>query len=248
MRPVPALVALVCAAAVALTAGCGSNDPPTGGGSAGGSAEAPVPARAIELPAGGDVLIAALGDSITGGYPLWDPNEAVRGQIGDAADERSQYEYWAKRKLGSGIEFRNCGVPQERTDQIAARLDQCAEDADVLIVQGGINDLLQGRSPEQAASNLDGMVERGKQAGLRVAIAEVLPLNAGNPQASEQIRDLNRRIAEIGREEDVPVLPWFKALEAPDAADRMRPEWTIDGAHPSVEGYRRLGRTIEAKR
>ena len=43
--------------------------------------------------------MAALGDSITAGSPLWDPDEGVRAQIGRAADPASQYEYWAQRRL-----------------------------------------------------------------------------------------------------------------------------------------------------
>ncbi len=41
------------------------------------------------------------------------------------------------------------------------------------------------------------MVERGKQAGLDVAIADVLPWNNGHPLADKPIAELNRLIAEI---------------------------------------------------
>ena len=47
------------------------------------------------------------------------------------------------QKADPKLEFRNCGVFGERTDEIAARLDQCADGADALIVQGGINDIAQ---------------------------------------------------------------------------------------------------------
>lgn len=188
-------------------------------------------------------LVAALGDSITAGSPLWDPDPALRSQI-PAPDERSQYEYWAERAL-PGTAFRNCGVPGERTDEIAARLDGCAEGADVLIVQGGVNDLGQGVAPAPVAHNLRAMVRRGKQLGLRVAIVELLPWNGGYPDADRPIRDLNRRIARIGSEEDVPVLPWYHELEDPRRPGRMRPDLTIDLVHPSVRGYRRLGESVE---
>ena len=188
-------------------------------------------------------LVAALGDSITAGSPLWDPDPALRSQI-SAPDERSQYEYWAERAL-PGTEFRNCGVPGERTDEIAARLDGCAEGADVLIVQGGVNDLGQGVAPAPVARNLRAMVRRGKQLGLRVAIVELLPWNGGYPDADHPIRELNRRIARIGGEEDVPVLPWYRELEDPRRPGRMRLDLTVDLVHPSVRGYRRLGESVE---
>jgi len=189
-------------------------------------------------------VVAALGDSITAGSPLWDPDEAVLAQIGPAADPASQYEYWAERRTPDA-QFRNCGAPGERTDEIAARLDGCAEGADVLIVQGGINDIGQMRPVEEVARNLRGMVTRGKQLELRVGIVEVLPWNNGGEAAEPLIRRLNRLIADIGADEDVPVFPWYGRLEDPDAPGRMKAEWTIDGNHPSVEGYRRLADVVE---
>jgi len=187
--------------------------------------------------------VAALGDSITAGSPLWDPDEQVLARIGPAADRTSQYEYWTERRLPRA-QFRNCGVYGERTDEIAARLDRCAEDADVLIVQGGINDIAQMRRVTKAAKNLRAMVARGKDLGLRVALVEVLPWNNGGAVAAPRIRRLNRLIAAIGSDEDVPVFPWYGRLEDPDAPGEMKAEWTIDGDHPSIEGYRRLADVV----
>lgn len=218
--------------------GCG------GGESAGG----PPPgedARLGDRPAPeGPTQVAALGDSITAGSPLWDPDPAIRAQLGSSLDRRSQYEYWAARRLGD-VRLRNCGVFGERTDEIAARFETCVRGAEVLIVQGGINDIAQRRPPEEAAANLRGMVERGQESGLRVALVEVLPWNNGHPAAAEPISELNRLIGKIGDELDVPVYPWYETLEDPAAPGRMRAGLTDDGDHPSVAGYRRLAETVE---
>lgn len=190
--------------------------------------------------------MAALGDSITAGTPLWDPNPGFRSQIPEP-DRRSQYGYWAERAL-PGTRFRNCGVNGQRTDQIAGRLARCADGADVLMVQGGVNDIAQGLPVDGAAENLRAMVRRGKALGLRVALVELLPWNGGHPAADRPIRRLNRRIAAIGREEDVTVIDWYDVLEDPRRPGRMRLRWTTDLAHPSVQGYRRLGEAIELPR
>ncbi len=174
-------------------------------------------------------LVAALGDSITEGSPY-------RG---------GQYERFAEERL-HGVRFRNCGVFGERTDQIAARLEQCADGAAVLIVQGGINDIAQMRGVRGAARNLREIVRRGQEMGMRVSLVEVLPWNNGYPFADHRIRRLNRLIHEIGSEENVTVFPWYARLEDPRRPGRMKPEWTVDGDHPSVEGYRRLGETISS--
>ena len=55
------------------------------------------------------------------------------------------------------------------------------------------------------------------------------------------IDQLNRKIESIGRTEHVEVLPFHDSLEDPTTLGTMRPKWTADGIHPSVEGYRRLG-------
>jgi lysophospholipase L1-like esterase len=186
------------------------------------------------------LVVAALGDSITAGSPGWDPDPEVRERIRPAPDPESQYEHWA----GFGdlrLEFRNCGVYGERTDEIALRLERCAEGADVLVVQGGINDIAQRRSVETAAENLRAIVRRGRELGLRVAIADVLPWNNGYPAAESPIRRLNALIGALAAEEQVRVLPFHATLEDPSRSGRMAEEWTSDGDHPSVAGYRRLG-------
>ena len=170
-------------------------------------------------------MVAALGDSITEGSP------GLRG-----------WDVWAAH-ANLGLEIRNCGIYGQRMDEIAGRLDDCVRGADVLIVQGGINDIAQGRAVERAAANLRAMVRRGKELGLRVALAEVLPWNNGWPDAAPKIRRLNEFIAAISRDEGVPLLPFHDTLEDPDRPGRMREEWTHEGDHPNEVGYKRLAET-----
>ncbi len=179
------------------------------------------------------IVVVALGDSITEGSPGYDSRSG--------GDETSQWEHWAAR-IDPRLEFRNRGIHGQRTDEILARLESCAGGAHVLVVQGGINDIAQGRSVERAAADLRTMVQRGRELGLRVAIADVLPWNNGWPEAEPKIRRLNELIAELARDESVPLLPFHDTLEDPERPGRMRDDWTHpDGDHPSVEGYRRLG-------
>jgi len=229
LRRLPLLAA--CCSLLAAP-GCGSEEP---------TATTSPPTTAITTGADDDtVLVAALGDSITAGSPLWDPDPGIRRGSGPALDETSQFEYWASQEDPS-LEFRNCGVFGERTDEIALRLDGCAEGADALIVQGGINDIAQGRPVAEAAEDLRAMVQSGLDMGLPVALVDVLPWNNGHPAADEPIEQLNRLIERIGAEEGIPVLPFHDTLEDPAEPGVMRADLTIDGDHPSVDGYRLLG-------
>jgi lysophospholipase L1-like esterase len=186
--------------------------------------------------------VAALGDSITAGSPGWDPDPAVRGGIQDP-DPESSWEHWASL-ADPRLEFRNCGVYGERTDEIATRLDGCAGGAAALIVQGGINDIAQGRAVKPAAENLRAMVRRGLAAGLDVALADVLPWNNGWPRAEAPIRELNELVRAVAVEEGIPLLGFYDTLEGPEQPGRMLAEWTSDGDHPSAAGYRLLGELV----
>jgi lysophospholipase L1-like esterase len=169
------------------------------------------------------IRVAAVGDSITAGSP-WDDDPAIGWPAAAAAaDPRLRFTVRAA--------YGRC------TDEIAAWLDEAAAGAEALVVQGGINDIAQGRPVADAAANLAAMVDRGRELGLRVAVANVLPWNNGWPGAEAPIRELNGLIAGLG----VPVLPFHETLEDPDRPGRMRAEWTVEGDHPSIDGYRRLG-------
>src|SRR5258707_1371112 len=126
----------------------------------------------------------------------------------------------------------------ERRAEIAARLEAAADGAAVLIVQGGINDVVQNRPAEQAAANLAAMVEHGRRLGLRVALVDVLPWNNGDDRAANDIAHLNTLVAAIATDLSVPLLPFHHTLADPERPHRMRDEWTDDGDHPSVEGHR----------
>jgi lysophospholipase L1-like esterase len=184
-------------------------------------------------------LVAALGDSITAGNPGYDPHPATRRRLGLGNNPRSQWEWWAQKEHPE-LEFRNCGVRGERTDEIARRLVDCVVGADAVVIQGGINDLAAGLPPRAVLANLRGMVRAAKEEHLDVALADLLPYGPA-PQIDPVIDRLNRRITVIGRSMGVTVLPFHRALEDPGHPGTMKPEWTADGIHPSVEGYRRLG-------
>jgi lysophospholipase L1-like esterase len=181
------------------------------------------------------ILVAVAGDSISAGSPLWDPDPAVRARI-PAPDERSQWQWWAALadpRLG----FRTTAVYGERTDEIARRLDLVLGGADVLVVQGGINDVVQQRPVEEAAENLEAMLERGRAAGVVVAVTDVLPWNNGDERTAADIERLNALIRLI----DAPLLPFHDTLADPADPTRMGDGLTDDGDHPSVEGHRLLG-------
>jgi len=179
--------------------------------------------------------VAVAGDSISAGSPLWDPDPAVRARI-PTPDERSQWQWWASQ-ADARLEFRTTAVYGERTDQIAGRVDLVLDGADVLVVQGGINDVVQRRPVEDAARNIEAMLDRGRAAGLAIAVTEVLPWNNGDGRTADDIRRLNALIQQL----DTRLLPFHDTLADPADPSRMGEGLTDDGDHPSVAGHRLLG-------
>jgi lysophospholipase L1-like esterase len=184
------------------------------------------------------IVVLTVGDSISAGNPGWDPNPELREREGD--NPESQYQYWAAL-MDPRLEFRNHGVGGEVVSEIAARLEDGVAGADVLVVQGGINDVVKGRPIYAAADGLRQMVARGQELGLGVVITDVLPWNRGWPDAEPKIRALNELIAGIASDAGIEMLPFHDTLEDPEHPGRMKAEWTPDGNHPSVTGHRRLG-------
>jgi lysophospholipase L1-like esterase len=192
-----------------------------------------------EIVATTNIVVAVVGDSISAGSPLWDPEPAVRARIA-APDERSQWQWWAAR-ADARLEFRTSAVYGERTDQIGRRLDLVLPGADVLVVQGGINDVVQRRPVEEAAGNLAAMLARGRSAGSALAITDVLPWNNGDGRAADDIQRLNALIRQLASDAEAAFLPFHDTLVDSANPSRMGEGLSDDGDHPSVEGHRLLG-------
>src|SRR5690349_23085437 len=111
-------------------------------------------------------------------------------------------------RMHGELDLRNFGVYGERTDQIAARFARAIEGVEAIVVQGGINDVVQGRPVEQAAANLAGMLHRARHSGLRVALVDVLPWNNGDSRAAADIDKLNELIRPTADGQGVPHLPF----------------------------------------
>jgi lysophospholipase L1-like esterase len=185
------------------------------------------------------IVVAVAGDSISAGSPLWDPDPAARSQIA-VPDERSQWQWWASQ-ADERLEFRTTAVYGERTDEIARRVDLVLPGADVLVVQGGINDVVQRRPVGEAAREIQAMLARGRTAGLALVVADVLPWNNGDERASADIERLNELIRQHAADVGATLLPFHDTLADPADPRRMQEGLTDDGDHPSVEGHRLLG-------
>jgi acyl-CoA thioesterase-1 len=198
-----------------LLAGCGGEPAPER------TANQREPARAASVPATDSrPVIVAYGDSITSGF-------------GSAADQ--PFTRFLQQELDRrGYSFRvvNAGVPGDTTGSGLARVESViALKPAIVIVEFGGNDGLRGLPLLTVRANLDELIGRLKQAGIRVLLAGVtLPPNYG----PDYVKRFEGIYADLARKHDITLTYLHKGSTS----------WTQfvqpDGIHPTAEGNRIL--------
>lgn len=162
--------------------------------------------------------IIALGDSLTAGFGL---------------AEKESYPYLLQQKLeadGFDYEVVNAGVSGdtslgglERADWV---LDQ--ENAKILILELGANDLLRGLPPEKMKENLDKIIRKAKARNIEVLLCGMLaPPAAG----AEYQREFTMVFPDLADEHRVEFLPFVL-----DGVALHKELNQADGIHPNAEG------------
>ena len=179
-------------------------------------------------PASAEIVVAALGDSITAGYGL----PAEEGLV-------PTLEAWLHGR-GHDVTMVNAGVSGDTTAGGLSRIDwTLTPDVDAVIVALGGNDFLRGVDPAVSRSNLDGILDRVDEAGLPALVIglEVSP-NYG-PAYKEAFDSM---YPELAQEHGALVHPSiFSAIEG-DGTDRVAAMAFLqpDGIHPNAEGVERI--------
>ena len=169
--------------------------------------------------------ILALGDSLTAGYNL--PADA---------SFPAQLE---KALRGKGLQATvvNAGVSGDTTAGGLARLDWALADKPThALVALGANDMLRGLSPEQAKANLDKIVTRLKQEGVKVMLVGML---AAPNLGADYGKRFNPIFPELAEKHDVPLYPFFLDEVA------SNPKLNLgDGLHPNRTGVATMVRKM----
>jgi len=176
--------------------------------------------RPLVVPqaAGNRPKIIAFGDSLTAGFGL---------------SEKESYPYLLQEKLkadGYDYEVVNAGVSGdtslgglERSDWV---LNQ--ENAKILILELGANDLLRGVPVAKMKDNLDKIIRKAKAKNLKVLLCGML---APPTMGAEYQRDFTMAFPDLATEHKVEVLPFLLENVA------MKKELNqADSIHPNAEG------------
>lgn len=176
-----------------------------------------------------EVVIAALGDSLTQGYGL----PAEEGFV-------PQLQGWLKAN-GADVRLINAGVSGDTTAGGFARVDwTLTPDVDGMIVTLGGNDLLRGLPPEQARENLTGIMQAAQVANVEVLLIGMeAPGNFG-PEYKAQFDEIYPDLA--SRFDSLFLDSFFEGLTGDEDLDpvSLRPFFQADGIHPNAGGVARI--------
>ena len=177
-----------------------------------------------------EVVIAALGDSLTQGYGL----PADQGFV-------PQLQRWLDAR-GADARLINAGVSGDTTAGGLARVDwTLTPDVDAMIVTLGGNDLLRGLDPAEARKNIEGILTSAESAEVDVLLVGMeAPGNYGPEYKSQFDAIYPELAAEYG---SLYLESFFAGLREGDALPdpaALRPFFQSDGIHPNAEGVSRI--------
>lgn len=164
-------------------------------------------------------------------------------------------------ELGKGVEVVNRGWGGETTAQSLLRVGRDVVELrpDLVVVEVGINDLKGiGLLPERAGEieqkcgeNLEKVVGRIREAGIRVVVLGIFPVGAvplaRRPIWSDETLGAVERVNERLRKLEGPGVSVIDCGGVLAQGGRTRAEFVLDELHLNVEAYRSLNRWIEPK-
>ncbi len=163
------------------------------------------------------VSIVTFGDSLSAGYQL-PQGHGFSDQLQKKLDE-----------MGLKTQVTNAAVSGDTTATGLSRLDWSIPDGtDLVILELGANDALQGLPLDQTKANLIAMIERLKERKISVLLAGMqAPPNMGKPYVDV----FNAIYPDLAKQYQLPFYPFF--LDGVAAIPELNLK---DGIHPNKEG------------
>jgi acyl-CoA thioesterase-1 len=159
----------------------------------------------------------------------------------------------------------DAGVGGNTSGEMVARFQQdvIAKLPSVVAILAGTNDVYPGWTlcgaggPTDSCHNIMWMVSRAQSNGIRPILATIPPWGCNealcalaevadsDPGRYERINTLNQWITTYGRQEGLVVIDYWSVLVANDQKAYI-PSLTMDGVHPSAQGYVIMSPLIES--
>lgn len=167
------------------------------------------------------IRILFLGNSITAGYGLLDPLQSFPRLLARRWEEE-----------GRAVKVVNAGISGETTGGALERLDLILDyPIDIMVIELGINDYIQGFSKESAYENLKQIIQRTQTAYPKAAIF-LTDIQLGTLDPNVIAVDFQEIFPALASEMKVELLPSYLQLIWSDSDLVM-----ADRLHPNAKGY-----------
>ena len=147
----------------------------------------------------------------------------------------------------AGRSYVNRGVSGQTTPQMLVRFRQDVIDLhpSVVVLLGGINDIAENTGPttlEAILGHIASMAELARANGITVVLCSVLPASDftwhHGLEPGPKIVKLNAMIRQYADAKHIVFVDYYPAMV--DAQGGMKAEFTTDGVHPNLAGYRAM--------
>jgi lysophospholipase L1-like esterase len=186
--------------------------------------------------------IVAFGDSITWGYLATRncvPEDNQRAlPLTDHVPGRHDTSYPAELSRLVRVPVLNFGLNGERTDTGLKRFRKMlsAVHPSSVVILEGVNDLLQGRKPQDVVARLRQMVDASHAAGATPILVTLLP--TGDARINDEIASVDAGMRELARSRNTSLVDAHAAFASvrPVEALFQRRNGQTDGLHPNDGG------------
>ena len=147
----------------------------------------------------------------------------------------------------AGRSYVNRGISGQTTPQMLVRFRQDVIDLhpSAVVLLGGINDIAENTGPatlEAIFGNIVSMAELARANGITVALCSVLPASDfawhHGLEPGPKIAALNAMIRQYAGANHIVFIDYYAAVV--DGRGGMKAEFTTDGVHPNLAGYRAM--------
>lgn len=170
--------------------------------------------------------IVCLGDSITYGFPFG-PRLSWTNYLVENTDH----------------EVFNEGINGNTTSDMLRRFNRCvvAHRPTHVVIMGGANDVIWRESYDRIVWNLNEMVELAIKNGIKPILG--LPTPIDEPEMERRLARVRDWMVSYSQKYYLKIIDFFSAFF--DESGSIIEDYLLDGAHPTVEGYRAMARAID---
>ena len=174
-------------------------------------------------------------------------NESIKDSPDIVFMGNSITEMWAKMDSAffAGHNFVGRGISGQTSCEMLVRFRRDVIDLSprVVLILAGINDIVENNGEIKLSNvlgNIMSMCELARANGIRPVLCSVLPCNnlfwRKDLKPAENVKELNTMIIDYARAAGLTYVDYYTPMAMPDGS--LNPEYTKDGCHPTLPGYK----------